>query len=32
MTVLFTVEGEIMDKEEYYVDALLLKDPKDYKS
>ena len=32
MTVLFPIEDEIQNKEEYYVDALLLKDPKDYKS
>jgi len=32
MTVLFNIEGEIGNKKEYYVDALLLKDAKDYKS
>jgi hypothetical protein len=32
MTVLFSIDGEIGNKKEYYVDALLLKDAKDYKS
>jgi hypothetical protein len=32
MTVLFDMEGDLVDKEEYSFDALLLKDAKDYKS
>ncbi|EWM22535.1 hypothetical protein Naga_100290g1 [Nannochloropsis gaditana] len=32
MTVLFDMEGDLVDKEEYSIDALLLKDAKDYKS
>ena len=32
MTVTFAMEGEIANKKEYYVNALLVKDAKDYKS
>ena len=31
MTVTFPMEGDIGNKKEYYIDALLLKDAKDYK-